>query len=307
MKIFICYRREDSQHQAGRMYDLLEPVFGSENIFKDVDSMPVGVDFRVVLRDSIANCDAVLVLIGDHWEDVRDDAGRWRIDDAGDFVRLEIECALSTGIPVVPVLVGNAPMPAESDLPVQIRGLAYRHGILIRPDPFFRGDIGKLATKLQLFGAKVDHDDTKEDSPEQDQTLKATLQSPKNGLKIGLVAAGCVIALFLIVSSPFTHRPERLYTVVASVTPLFDGVTLSGWNVGGSMVGPWNTVEAPDASNAITCTTSQGALTRPLPKMEHFRISLFAWLTEEQAKADIDFAFDSTNSSDVRGCLSTLR
>ncbi len=65
MKVFICYRREDSQHQTGRLYDRLELEFGAENVFKDVDSVPVGSDFRLVLRSAIECCDVVLAVIGD--------------------------------------------------------------------------------------------------------------------------------------------------------------------------------------------------------------------------------------------------
>ncbi len=39
-RLFISYRRTDSKQIAGRIYDRLAPVFGKENIFKDVDSIP---------------------------------------------------------------------------------------------------------------------------------------------------------------------------------------------------------------------------------------------------------------------------
>jgi hypothetical protein len=41
-RIFISYRRSDSEHVAGRMYDWLSREFGQENVFKDVDSIPIG-------------------------------------------------------------------------------------------------------------------------------------------------------------------------------------------------------------------------------------------------------------------------
>ena len=35
-KIFICYRREDTQGTTGRIYDYLEREFGKGRVFKDV-------------------------------------------------------------------------------------------------------------------------------------------------------------------------------------------------------------------------------------------------------------------------------
>jgi hypothetical protein len=117
MRVFICYRREDSQHQTGRLYDKLESEFGAENVFKDVDSVPVGSDFRLVLRSAIDRCDVVLAVIGDLWVDIADESGARRIDDPDDFVRIEIEWALKRNIAVVPVLVGNRSMPSRDELP----------------------------------------------------------------------------------------------------------------------------------------------------------------------------------------------
>ncbi len=111
-----------------------------------------------------------------------------------------------------------------------------------------------------------------------------------------------VVAIGLL---PFgsTTRGARTHTRVVRHTPLFDGVTLLGWDVGGSMVGAWNSVEAPDSSTAIACTTPRGALTRRIPETPHPRISLFVWLQPGGGPVDIDFALDHGDPSDVRGCL----
>jgi serine/threonine-protein kinase len=121
-----------------------------------------------------------------------------------------------------------------------------------------------------------------------------------------LVAVACVITLLaavLFFSRGSNERGPRTRTRVIGNTPLFDGVTLSGWDVGGSMVGAWNTVEAPDASTAIACTTRLGALTRKIPETPHPRISLFVWLLADSGAVDVDFAFDPADPSDTRGCL----
>ena len=98
-------------------------------------------------------------------------------------------------------------------------------------------------------------------------------------------------------------RGPRPYTRVVETVGLYDGVTLSGWDVGGSMIGAWNTVEAPDASNALACLSRQGAVTRRLDGKLHPRISIFVWAQPGFEKVDIDFAFDPSVRDDPRGSL----
>lgn len=116
-----------------------------------------------------------------------------------------------------------------------------------------------------------------------------------------IVALVCVAIGVAKLLTP--SRGERTHTRVVGTTPLFDGESLSGWDVGGSMVGAWNTVEAPDASTAIACTTDQGALTRRYPNTDNPRINLFVWIQPESGPVDIDFALESQASSDIRGSL----
>ena len=116
-KIFICYRREDSIAVTGRIYDRLVGKFGKEAVFKAVDSIPLGRDFRTYIDSVIRQCDVVLVIIGDRWLEARGRAANRRIDEAKDFFRIEIETALKRDVPVVPVLVQTAEMPAEEILP----------------------------------------------------------------------------------------------------------------------------------------------------------------------------------------------
>jgi hypothetical protein len=149
-RIFISYRRADSQTITGRIYDRLLQAFGGpQAVFKDVDSIPVGVDFKAYLDQQIARSDAVLVIIGPQWLAMADESGRRRLDSPDDFVRLEIEFALRRGMLVVPVLVGNAPMPAEASLPRSLRALAYRNAAVVRDDPDFHHDMDRLIGSLQ--------------------------------------------------------------------------------------------------------------------------------------------------------------
>ena len=93
--IFISYRRSDNPDAMGRIYDRLVSEFGKARVFKDVDSIPLGQDFRGHLNDIVGGCAAVLAIIGPKWTDIRNEAGQRRLEDPDDFVRIELEAALS--------------------------------------------------------------------------------------------------------------------------------------------------------------------------------------------------------------------
>ena len=143
---FICYRRDDSEDVVGRIYDRLVQSFGRDAVFKDVDSIPLGEDFRQYLSESMGRFAVVLVVIGTKWLSVQ---GAERLGEDRDFVRIEIESALSLGVPVIPVLVQGATMPKEQDLPPSIARLAYHNGLAVRPDPDFRHDISRLIEGIE--------------------------------------------------------------------------------------------------------------------------------------------------------------
>jgi len=147
-KIFVSYRRDDSADVAGRIYDRLVQTFGRESVFKDVDSIPPGLDFRDVIDEAVRKCDVFLVIIGTQWLELKDADGRRRIDDPRDYMRAEIEIALNRNIPVIPVLVQGASMPSADKLPLGIRQLAYRNGLQVHPDPYFHKDMDRLISKL---------------------------------------------------------------------------------------------------------------------------------------------------------------
>jgi len=124
--IFVSYRREDAEGEAGRLFDDLVGVFGYHSVFMDVAAIQVGRDFRKAIDENVATCGVVLAIIGEDWVDAKNEVGQRRLDDPSDFVRLEIASALKRGIPVIPVLVQGAKMPRAEQLPNDLRGLAFR-------------------------------------------------------------------------------------------------------------------------------------------------------------------------------------
>jgi len=147
--VFICYRREDAPATTGRIYDHLVQSFGAGSVFKDVDSIPVGADFPSHIQRILRQATAQVVIIGPRWLDIRDEAGRSRLQNPGDFVRQEIETGLASGIPVIPVLVEGATMPPAQVLPASVAPLTRLQAVNIRFDPDFTTDVRRLITAIE--------------------------------------------------------------------------------------------------------------------------------------------------------------
>jgi len=189
-KMFISYRRTDSMAYTGRIYDRLVTAFGVKNVFKDVDDIPPGMDFRDVLDKALNASDIVLVIIGPQWLLTTDDYGKRRLLDPQDFVRLEVEAALKRDdVLVIPVLVNNAPMPSAESLPPTLKDLAYRNSIVVRNDPDFNRDINQLIDVIQK--------------------RKKPSRTP---LMFGLVALVAIIAVLALVVLPSLNQPTATPT-----------------------------------------------------------------------------------------------
>jgi TIR domain len=154
-RIFINYRREDASGHAGRLYDALAGRFGREQVFMDVDAIRPGENFATVLDDSVTSCDFLIALIGRRWMSVADRDGRPRLERPEDYVRLELQTALtSPHTHVIPALVQGAEMPASDDLPSPVRSLALRQAVELS-DLRWRSDVDRL---LRHLDADAPHD-----------------------------------------------------------------------------------------------------------------------------------------------------
>jgi hypothetical protein len=143
-KIFLSYRRADSQPIADRINQSLAQKFGQENVFKDVCSIPPGKDFRAAIESALIGSEIALIIIGKQWATITDASGKKRLENPDDFVRFEVEMALRHARRIIPVLVDNATMPNATDLPVSIQPLVFKNAAVIRHDPDFKRDIENL-------------------------------------------------------------------------------------------------------------------------------------------------------------------
>jgi hypothetical protein len=146
-KIFINYRREDSIAVAGRLHDRLAEAFGRDNLFMDVDNIPIGINFADYLNNQVAQCDAMLSVIGPNWLNAKDEADQRRLDKPDDFVAVEIAAALSRNLLVIPVLVDGTHMPKASELPASLKQFALRNAIQLR-NTNFGSDAEELIAKM---------------------------------------------------------------------------------------------------------------------------------------------------------------
>ncbi|HEU4667344.1 MAG TPA: toll/interleukin-1 receptor domain-containing protein [Arthrobacter sp.] len=135
-RIFISYRREETAYPAGWLYDRLADRYGGGQVFKDVDSIQLGDDFVEAITRAVGSCDVVLVLIGDEWMTISDEDGRRRLDDPDDFVRLEVQAALTRNVRVIPILVDGARMPRADELPESLGKLVRRQALEFSPARF---------------------------------------------------------------------------------------------------------------------------------------------------------------------------
>src|SRR5882724_19863 len=125
-KILISYRRADSDAIAGRIRDRLAGSYGDDSVFMDIDDIPFGIDFRQHIKEALARNDVLIVVVGPRWLGAAK-GGPHRIHEETDPVRVEVETALTRGIPVIPLLVHGANMPRASDLPDGLKEFAYRN------------------------------------------------------------------------------------------------------------------------------------------------------------------------------------
>jgi len=236
--IFISYRREESAGHAGRIYDRLRERFGKDRVFMDVSAIEPGVDFVEAIDRAVGSCAVLLVIIGRRWLDCTDAAGRRRLDDPKDFIRLEVGTALRRNIRVIPVLVQDAAMPGEGDLPDDLKLLARRNAFEIN-DSHWDSNMAQLEETLgRVLG-------------------EAAGLPPPGGTGTGPAPAGRKNRLVWLISS--------ITAIVVALAGLFTGVESLRNSVVRLFGGGSPAVTATNGT--ATPTDGQGPATVPMPRV----------------------------------------
>jgi hypothetical protein len=192
-KLFINYRRDDSRADAGRLYDRLHARYPGR-VFRDVGSLEPGVEWHDAIEKVLGASDACIVIIGREWMTVADASGRRRLEDPRDTVRNEVATALGHGMRVFPVLVGGAKMPAEDDLPEDLKALARRNALEISEQDW-NEDFEKLANAI-------------------DKTLGWSPAKTKGGTNPLVAGAAAALVVLVALGAYFMLRSPATQTVV---------------------------------------------------------------------------------------------
>jgi hypothetical protein len=152
LAVFVCYRRSDASAEAGRLYEALRRRYGRDRLFMDVGIVP-GDDWVDAIEHAVSSCDVMLAVIGREWAGATDEEGRLRLMQTFDRVRLELETALRLGKPVIPVLVEEAAMPDNSQLPESLRPMHRRQAVRIS-HATFETDFAALQRGLRTIERK---------------------------------------------------------------------------------------------------------------------------------------------------------
>lgn len=142
-RIFISYRRGVTTDLAGRMYDRLESHFGAGSVFRDFDDIPAGQDFAQRIHEEIDASDVVVVVIGTDW------ISRGNLSSPQDWVRTEIESALVSDKPIIPVRAHGCDLPSAEDLPKGLRPLLFRNAIKVTSDEDFPLHMARLISAIE--------------------------------------------------------------------------------------------------------------------------------------------------------------
>lgn len=140
--IFISYRRSDAPASARLIEERLSERFGADQVFRDIEDIAPGDDFRRRINATLEACHAVVAVIGPGWLTATKD-GKRRLDDPEDIVRQEIEVALERGLLVVPTLVDGAALPPPEALPGTLAALLDRNALELT-DLHFDADMQRL-------------------------------------------------------------------------------------------------------------------------------------------------------------------
>ena len=189
-KIFISYRRSDSEWAAGRLREALGRHFGDDQIFRDKESIRPGVAWREEIQAALREpSTVVLALIGPRWLSEEDAAGHRLIDRVDDVNRVELEHALQQRLSVIPVLIGDTPMPQANQLPESLRELTALNAVRLRDDDW-DSDVRRVTRSLTGLGV----------APIEASTSPTSTRWAANNsrmLLIGVIVAAVAVATLL--------------------------------------------------------------------------------------------------------------
>jgi formylglycine-generating enzyme required for sulfatase activity len=153
-RIFINYRRVESLKDAQYLKTLFAKTFGAKRVFLDLGGIDGGANWLQALERQVGASDAMVVLIGKDWANLKDEQGSRRLDNPNDYVRFEISQALLRNLPIVPVSIDGAPIPKPAQLPDSLIPLTLFQAMPLRSESF-APDAEAIAERLRAVLSKL--------------------------------------------------------------------------------------------------------------------------------------------------------
>lgn len=251
MKLVISYRRQDSDAIAGRIRDRLVSEFGEDSVFMDIDSIPIGVNFREYIAGQLENSDVVFVIIGSTW--LGDRKRGKRIQNAADPVRIEVEKAFDLGIPIWPILVNHAAMPDPDKLPDSLKALADCNAAVVDSGVDFHSHMDRLVRQLNhQLGRKVGESGHARSAEALDPGLQNN-STPRTSKRV--IAA--MIVLFVIVVAVAAGAVFPRLSSTGSAPNLSGSVASSQLQAGGVIHVPSGAVDCSEEAHLRSQGTTQ--------------------------------------------------
>jgi MinD-like ATPase involved in chromosome partitioning or flagellar assembly len=143
LQVYISYRYSDAATEAALLFQELRSLCPQHDVV---------IDFELLLGESVVETialraeriDVALVVIGPQWASPQMQA-------PDDLLTLEIAAMLNAGTRIIPVLVRQARMPSEGELPEKIKKVAQLNAFALNPSRM-HADVLLLANKLELLG-----------------------------------------------------------------------------------------------------------------------------------------------------------
>ncbi len=142
--IYISYRWRGAKDIADALTAELSAALPGVDVFQDSASLQPGDHWPTRLQEALNLASVLLVLIDRDWLRYADEYGRRRLDNPEDWVRLEIERALTRGVPILPILLDEAVLPPAQGLPESLRPLTQFQAISLRSH-----DSGAIAERIR--------------------------------------------------------------------------------------------------------------------------------------------------------------
>ncbi|KPA18269.1 TIR-like domain protein [Candidatus Magnetomorum sp. HK-1] len=185
--IFISYRRHETAYHAKLIYEKLEKQFGRNHVFLDRESIQPGERFPEKIETALQSTNVLIALIEKDWLSIKNQDGQQRLSLNDDWVKLEIETAMSRNIPIIPVLFDKVQMPQKMHLPDVLKPFSDYHAIEISSDRI-DFDIERLINAIEKNKERSDNKSTDDQTGNIADTNKTTgFKQPNNPKKLHLL------------------------------------------------------------------------------------------------------------------------